>query len=111
MLVKLLVGNARLYSCIEIAGADLQDLVHPRDIDTHTATQRQDMAFQAGATAKRDNRQLVPCTKLDDLAHLLCRLRKCDDVRRYTGMIGGILAMLLAHQFSGRQAIAQELGE
>ena len=67
------------------------------------------MAFQAGTAAKRDNRHFVPRTYLDDLAHLRGRLRECDGGRRYTGMIGGILAMLLAHRCCGRQAVAEQL--
>ena len=53
MLVELLVGNARFHSRIEIAGADLQDPVHPRDIDAHPAPQRHDIAFQAGASCQK----------------------------------------------------------
>jgi hypothetical protein len=106
MLVELLVGNARFYCCIKIADADLQDPVHLREIDTHPAPERHDIAFQAGASAKRDNRYLVPRTELDDLAHLLDRLREGDSVRRHTGVIGRILAVLLAHRRSALQAIA-----
>ena len=35
------------------------------------------------------------------------RLREGNGVRRYAGMIRGIPAMLLAHQFAGRQTIDQ----
>ena len=111
MLVELPAGHAGLDGCIEVANADPQDLVHPRDIDTDAAPQRRDMTFQAGATAKRDNRYFVSCAYLDDLAHLSGRLREGDSVRRYTGMIGGILAMLLAHRCGGRQAVAEQLME
>ena len=98
MLVELFVGNAGLHRCIEIARADLQNPVHPRDVDAHPALQRHDMAFQASATAKRDNRHLVSRADLDDLAYLMGRLSEGDGVRRCTGMIGGILAVLLAHR-------------
>ena len=44
--VELLVCNARFHRRIEIAGTDLQVLVHPRKIDSHPASQCQDIAFQ-----------------------------------------------------------------
>src|ERR1700680_1159155 len=69
------------------------------------------MAFQAGASTKRDNRYLVSRTDLDDLAHLLGRVHECDGVRWNAGMIRGIPTMLLAHLRSRRQAIAQQLTE
>jgi len=109
--VELLVGNASLHGGIEIARADLQDPVHLREIEAHSATQRHDMAFQAGAGAKRDSRHLVLRTKLDDLAHLLGRLWEGDGVRRYAGMIGGISTVLLPHRHVGRQAIAQQVAQ
>jgi hypothetical protein len=40
------------------------------------------MAFQAGASTKRDNRYLVSRTELDDLAHLLGRLHERDVCHR-----------------------------
>jgi hypothetical protein len=87
MLVELLVGNARLDGGIEIAGTDLENPVHLRDIDTNPAPQRHDITFHAGASAKRNNRYLVSRTELDDLAHLLTRLREGDGWRRGTGRI------------------------
>jgi len=44
-------------------------------------------SLEAGASAKWDNRYLVPGTELDDIAHLLSRLREGDSVRRYIGCI------------------------
>src|ERR1700759_1253244 len=67
------------------------------------------MAFQAGASTKRNNRHLVSRTEFDDLAHLLSRLHECDGVRWPAGVIRGIPAMFLAHVRSRRQAIAQQL--
>jgi hypothetical protein len=103
------MGNARFHSRIEIAGADLEDPVHPRDIDTHPAPQRQDIAFHAGTSAKRDQRHLVARADGDDFAHLLSRLGKGDGVRRYVRMIGRILTMLLAYLRGARQSNAQHL--
>ena len=96
--VELLVCNARFHRRIEIAGIDLQDLVHPRKIDTHPASQCQDIAFQTSASTKRDQRHLVVRADLDDFAQLLCRLREGDGIRRYIGMIGRIFTMLLAYR-------------
>jgi hypothetical protein len=46
---------------------------------------------------------------LDDFAHLLCRLREGDGIRRYIGMIGRIFTMLLAYRSVARQSSAQQL--
>ena len=73
------------------------------------APQRQDIAFHAGASAKRDQRHLVARADCDDFAHLLSRLRKGDGVRRYVGMIGRILTMLLAYLCGARHPNAQQL--
>ena len=78
-------------------------------IDTHPTPQCYDIAFQTATAAKRNNRHLVPRTDPDDRTDLFGRLRKGNGIRRHTGMIRGIPAVLLAHQFAGRQAIAQDL--
>ena len=52
--VELLVCNARFYRRIEISGIDLQDLVHPRKIDTHPTSQCQNIAFQTSTSTKWD---------------------------------------------------------
>jgi hypothetical protein len=103
------VRNAGLHGGIKIARTDPQDPFHPRHVDTHPAPQGYDIAFQAAATAKGDDWDLVTRADFDDRADLLSRLREGNGVRRHAGMIRGIPAMLLAHQFVGRQAIAQEL--
>jgi hypothetical protein len=102
----LFVGNASLHRCIKIARTNPQDLVHSREVDSHTALQGYDMAFQTSATPKRDNRNLVARAQLDDLAHFLGGFCECHRVRLYTPMIGCIMAMLLSHQYNGREAIA-----
>lgn len=55
MFIELLVGHARLHSGIEIAPPDVQDPVHLRYIDAHSAPQRDDCTLQARAAAKLDN--------------------------------------------------------
>ena len=80
--VELLMCNARFHRRIEISGVDLQDLVHPRKIDTHPASQCQDIAFQTSTSTKRDQWHFVARADLDDFAHLLSRLREGDGIRR-----------------------------
>jgi hypothetical protein len=83
--VELLVCNDCLHSSIEIARADLQDPVHRREIEAHSAPQRHDMALQAGAASKGNHRYFMMRTNLDDLAHLLgstARRRRRQAVRR-----------------------------
>ena len=72
------MGNARFHRRIKIAYSNLQDLVHARHIDADTAPQRHDIAFQAGPSAKRDQRHLVVRADLDDFAHFFSRSRKGD---------------------------------
>jgi hypothetical protein len=66
-------------------GALFQDLVHPREVNGHTALQRHDMAFQTSAAPKRVNRHLVARADLDDLTHLIGRLREGNSIRRTQG--------------------------
>ena len=63
------------------------------------------MALQRCARAEGYDRRAVPRTGVDDLAYLFGRPGKDDGIGRMGGVIGFIMAMLLAHGQGRREAI------
>jgi hypothetical protein len=91
------MGNTGLDGSVQVARVDLNDPVHSREIDTDTAAQGEDMTFQPGASAKRNNRDFVLGTNFYDLADVRDRLGEGDRIRGMSLMVRSVFAMLLTH--------------
>ena len=108
MLVKLLAGDAGLDGDVQILGADPQDIIHLAEIKADAAMQGGHMTLQRCSRAEGYDRRAVPRTGADDLADFLGRPGKGDGIGRMGGVIGFIMAMLLAHSESRREAVTEE---
>jgi citrate lyase alpha subunit len=111
MIVELLSGYPRLHSAVQIIVVDLENGVHLREIDAHTAVQGLHVAFERGARAVGDDRNLVARTHADDGGHVLGAASERHRIRGGDLVKGLVLAVLLTHGFRRRQAVAEELSE
>jgi hypothetical protein len=78
--VQLLARDARLHAAIEILGADLEHLVHLREVHADAARQRGDVAFERRPDAERDHRYPRGVAQPDDRGDFVVRPRKHHDI-------------------------------
>ncbi len=97
VLVQLFAGDPGLDNHIEILIVDLNDLVHLLHVDRNTAMQCSDVPLKCGASAVRDDRNLMLSTESYDPADFLGAARGDHSVRRNAGMKGLVLAKALTH--------------
>jgi hypothetical protein len=109
VLVKLLVGDAGLHRRVEVAGIDLHNPVHRREVEADPAPQRRNVTLEGRPGSERNDWYLVARADLDGFAHLAGGVHEGDGVRRHAGMVRRILAVPFTHRGGGRQAIAQQL--
>ena len=108
MRIELVAGDARLDQAVEVLGVDLEHLAHLREIERDPAAERRDVALERGARPVGDHRQAMAGADLDDGTHFFGRMREGDRVGRGAGMVGLILAVLLAHRHGRAQAVAEQ---
>ena len=108
MAVELVAGDAGLHQAVQVLGVDLEDLVHLHQIEGHAALQRRDVPFERGPGAIGDHRHPMRRARLHDRAHLLGGARERDRIRRRAGVIGLILAVLLADRDRRGQPVAEQ---
>jgi hypothetical protein len=86
---------------------DLQDLVHPRQVDRDPALEGRDVPLERRPRSERDHGAAVTRAKLDDLNHLVGAFHEGDRIGRHARVVGFGLPVLFAHGGGGGQAIAQ----
>src|ERR1700737_2309019 len=111
MLVELLAGNPGLNRSIEIFGADAQDPVHLRQVETNAASKGGDLPFERGPCTEGDDRCAVFGAEADNCGDLFGTAGKGDRVRSMRRMIGLVLAMLSADRRRSGEALAEQLAQ
>ena len=109
--VERLAGDAGLDAGVEVGGVDLEDAVEPRQVDGDAALDGGDVALERGAGAVGDDRGAVGGAEADDGGDLLGRDREGDGVGGVAGVVGGVLAVVLADGGGGRETLAEEGAE
>src|SRR3546814_1021704 len=106
--VQRLARDAGLDTTGVLGLVHLENAVHAGDVDADSALRRLHLALQRRAGAEGDDRALVLGTELDDGCHLLRAGGEGHRIRHFHRVIGGILAMVLAHRLRCRQAFAEQ---
>lgn len=107
MHVEFLAGNARLDHDVKVFRIDLENAVHPRQIDGNTARRRIHMAFQRCAGAERNDRHLPLAAQTHHFLNVFGRFGENHEIGGLVGDIAGGMAMLFADGFARLRVVTK----
>ena len=112
LFVELLAGHAGLHGHGQIFCVDTQHLVHATHVQADAALHRQQMPFQRGAHAKRNDRRFVARRQRHGICDVLGAFGIHHGGRRWhAGERRLVTAMLLTHHQRGGAVSAEALGQ
>ncbi|CAM2144652.1 hypothetical protein PT2222_160115 [Paraburkholderia tropica] len=109
--IELLARNAGLDGDGEVFGVDREHAVHLREVDRYAALHGQQMAFERGAVAVRNDGYVMARAQLDDGLHVFGALREDHGVGQLRVETRLVAAMMGAHGFGGRDALAESAAQ
>ena len=82
------MGETGLNPRDEVVGPDLQDAIHPSQVEADAAVDGKGVRLQAASLPKRHDGYAMLVGEAQDLYHLIAALRVDYGVRRNRGVVG-----------------------